>query len=977
MFFLRDFRLNTRTVTLSLRLPAVLLFGALVSQPAFAQTQAINGSIRGRITDPATAAVGDANGGVTNDDTGFTRSLVTGDEGYYVFPNLPLGTYTVTIQKPGFVTEHHTGITLSAGVEAVVDTQLKVGAVNTEVDVIGGASLVEPSRVSTGRTITHAEIDNLPLTSRNPYNFIVFQPGVSGHPNAELGIPRTLNTNGLLDRINYQMDGMVDTESDRYGLRLFPISDIYVREVQAVSNSYAPEFGSTAGDIYNVITNSGANDFHGEFSYLGRPTDLTARPILLAPTAPKPNLTLKDFAGNGGGRIIKDKLFVFGGYEHLDRGLPQPVTIAPASAALIGLSPSLLAVAPSVQHVQFFNFRADWVVNSKNQVFLRYNYFRNEYPFNTGVGGTNALDAASDFHDRTHVVGAQVLTTFSPTMLNELRFGWPYRNEKHLANPLTGPGPQIAIAGIASFNGSTNVGDRFQEKIPNLNDAFTAIRGKHTMKFGAGFQQILDTQTNDVYNQYVFPSVAAYQQAKSGANPFAYTTYNSVIGLPGAWYHSFFWNWFAQDSWQVRPGLLVIFGVRYDRFQSPDANPNASFVYSRSFRNPGKDFAPRLGLAWSITPKTVVRASSGLFYEPSPTNLWYNALVTSNPLAYQAAIQSNSPFAPAFPNIINFQPGAVPPSSSDIIAVTPNYRNAYTINSSFQISHQLTNSDSLTVGYVNTGARDLQFLRNMNLINPISYLADGRPVFGAASPATRLYPQFNNITLQDVGAITNYNALVVNYQHRWANGYQISASYTWSHSISDAPDANSFEQNNVISDPTNRGRDRGNSSVNRPQALTISSVIAPKVSLGSRVANWLANYNQLALLANISSGDEQNIVANRVLNGDAKAGSGSTSGSGASTAATRPLYIGRNTLRGPNIYQIDARYTRTFFTLWEHLRPSFIAEANNLFNHPNITSINSVVPVDATGAAQLPSSFPPLSTVLEGRILQFGVRLDW
>ena len=76
---------------------------------------------------------------------------------------------------------------------------------------------MEPSRVSTGRTITYAEIDNLPLTSRNPYNFIIFQPGVSGHPNAELGIPRTLNTNGLLDRINYQMDGMVNTQSDRTG----------------------------------------------------------------------------------------------------------------------------------------------------------------------------------------------------------------------------------------------------------------------------------------------------------------------------------------------------------------------------------------------------------------------------------------------------------------------------------------------------------------------------------------------------------------------------------------------------------------------------------------------------------------------------------------------------------------------------------------------------------------------------------------
>ena len=588
-------------------------------------------------------------------------------------------------------------------------------------------------------------------------------------------------------------------------------------------------------------------------------------------------------------RIIKDKLFVFGGYEHLDRGLPQPDTISSANAALIGLLPSQLAVAPSIQHAQFLNLRTDWVVDSKNQVFLRYNYFRNEYPFNAGVGGTNALDAAADFHDRSHLAAAQVLTTLSPTMLNELRFGWPYRNERHLADPLTGPGPQIAISGIASFNGSTSVGDRFQEKIPNLNDAFTMIRGSHTLKFGAGFQQILDTQTNDVYNQYVFPSVAAYLQAESGANPFSYTTYNSVIGLPGAWYHSFFWNWFAQDSWQIRPGLLVIAGVRYDRFQSPDANPNASFVYSRSFRNPGKDFAPRLGLAWNITPKTVIRASSGLFFEPSPTNLWYNALVTSNPLAYQASIQSNSPFRSGVSERHRLSAGRC-------AAVLLGHHRGHAqlqerLHHRFQLpdcppAYEQRFSDG---GIRQHGGRDLEFLRNMNLINPISYLADGRPVFGPASPSTRLFPQFNNIVLQDVGAITDYNALVVNYQHRWSYGYQVSASYTWSHSISDAPDANSFEQNNVIEDPTDRARDRGNSSVNRPQALTLTSVILPKFTLGNRVANWLANNNQLALLANLSSGDEQNIVANRVLNGDAKAGSGSTSGSGASTAATRPL----------------------------------------------------------------------------------------
>jgi hypothetical protein len=948
---------------------AFLLASATVTGVAFGQTQAINGSIRGHVTDATGSSIAAAKVSVLGDATGFVRVTESNGDGVFVLPNLPLGAYTLTIQKEGFNSDKHSGIVLDAGVEATIDAQLKVGSVETSVEVTGGAPIVDPSRVSTGRTITFEETNNLPLTSRNPYNFILFQPGVSGHPNPELGIPRLLNTNGLVDHVNYQLDGAVDTETDRTGLRLFAIANSYVSEVQVVSNSFAPEFGRTAGNIYNVITASGSNQFHGEALYIGRPLGLVARPILATPTTLLP--IADNFAANAGGAILKNKLFFFGSYEHVDRSVPNPITITAANAAALNIPASLLTNPPAIEHAAWVDGRIDWVITQKHSFFVRYNYFRNQYPFNTNIGGLNALSVAADFQDRAHVLGAQLLSAFSPTVLNELRFGWPYRNEQHLADPLTGKGPEILISGVANFGGSNAVGDRFQEKVPNLNDNFTVIRGAHTLKAGFGYQQNLDVQAGQIYTSYTFPSIAAYQAALSGVSPNGYTTFGASVGAPGAWYHSFFWDGFLQDSWQVTSKLLVVGGIRYDKFSGPAGDPNAAFSYSQKFNSPSGDFAPRLGIAYSPTSKTVFRINSGIFYEAPPTNLWYNALYQDGGASsYTASIAGSAPGAPAFPNtVVN---GTLPRSSSNIYTISPTIKNGYAINSSVQVTQQLSRNDAITVGYANTAGRNLEFLRNMNLINPGSFLADGRPVYSSTvSAATRMDPRFNNIQLQDSGANSSYNALITNYQHRTAYGLTVNASYTLSHSISDAPEGNVYDQGSVfLSNPVNRTFDRGNTSINRPDAFSASSVWTPTAKLDNKALNYLANNNQLTLLAVVSSGDQQNITANTVLNGDSLAGSGAN-------AATRPLYVGRNTVRTPKVYQFDMRYNRTFFKIRERIAPSFFIEANNIFNHPNITSINTVATVNSTGAIVTNPTFAPTSTLLEGRIVQLGVRAIW
>ena len=422
-----------------------------------------------------------------------------------------------------------------------------------------------------------------------------------------------------------------------------------MKEIQTISNSFSPEFGNTAGIIFNSITSSGTNQYHGMAQYLWRPKAASSCPILqnCNPAVPGgivlPSLHVDDFVGNVGGPVLKDKLFFFVAYEHLKRANPTGNTITVANQQALealGVPASDFGVAGQVQYAQWFDARGDWNINRKNQMFVRYNYFRNRYPFNTAVGGLNALSAAADFQDRAHIIGAQLVTTFTPTLLNEFRGSWPYRNEHHVADPLTGPGPQIVITSVATFGGSTGVADKFQEKIPSFSDNVTWIKGKHSMKYGVGFQQNLDTQFADVYTQYTFANLTQYANAKNGVviggvnQAQVYSSLAASIGQPGAAYHSVFWSFFGQDTWQLRRNILVTYGLRYDQYRSPNyaaTEPyNVAVVAAggkaQGFPVPKGNFAPRVGISWSPYSTTVVRLNAGMFYEAVPTNTWYNPL---------------------------------------------------------------------------------------------------------------------------------------------------------------------------------------------------------------------------------------------------------------------------------------------------------------------------------------------------------------
>ena len=147
----------------------------------------------------------------------------------------------------------------------------------------------------------------------------------------------------------------------------------------------------------------------------------------------------------------------------------------------------------------------------------------------------------------------------------------------------------------------------------------------------------------------------------------------------------------------------------------------------------------------------------------------------------------------------------------------------------------------------------------------------------------------------------------------------------------------------------------------------------PTFTLHNRFANEVANHNMLAVLANVSSGDQGSIYTGSSQNGDSTV-----------TTITRPSFVSRNTVRSPSIAQIDARYTRSISKLFDRVSPSFFIEAQNLLNHTNITGIATVQPVTAFNPAivgpngGIPTAAAPAitrSSVLEARIVQFGAAI--
>ncbi len=945
-----------------------------------AQSQAANGSIEGTVTDTSGGVLSDVRVTLVGVDTGATRTVITNDDGVYRAPLLPLGRYRVVAELQGFKQFERSGITLGAGDTAVVHVALSVGDVTEVVAVTTEPPPIDPGKIDFGRTLSEREVKNLPLVSRNPYNFALMQPAVTGYENVEFGVPR-IAANGTLLRVNYQIDGNTNTQKNSAGLRLLPISEVMMREVKVVTSGHAPEFGQTTGLVYNVITPSGTNTLKGSASYRFRRNKFSAFPFFFpGPRTPerKPDTNADTVTAEVGGPIVRDRLHYYAGVETTARDLSSArvITIRPEDATRIGLTPQPGAM-PAKQDVRFIFTKADYQLAPSHRLTTRYIRFANDSPRNNlpSAGGTpTSTEWATDFLDSMNSAAAQLASSFGANRLNELRVQFANRHQRRSASDISGSGPAIRINGVANFGGPYGDddphGSDFRQDIWQVIDNFTWIRGNHSVKVGFDAQLVSDARRSPTRQFFTFATIDDYLAARNGERPHAYATFSQLLGNPDFEMSSGLYSLFAQDDWRVTPNLKVLYGVRYDLYDYPTAATDAPFAGSRDFRIDRNNLGPRMGLAWTIDPQTVLRASIGVMFD-QPLLGFYEQAIQQNGLPVRTVVNVSgmTPGAPPFPQTLNdLPPGFARPAPS-ISTVSPDFDTGRTIQNNIQFERAFGRDLHAAIGVVYVRGSRLPTTNYINLINPVSTLADGRPIFSTVADAsTRLDPRFNRITeVQAVGE-SDYKALSLQVGKRLSHGLQFDLTYTYGNGTDTAPLIGTFAivGDDPRSDPTNLDRDKGPNLFDVRHNFAGTILLAPRVDTDLTWLSRLANDNQIGILLHFNSGLPFNVRADRDLNQDGDASN------------DRPLFVGRNSYTTPARYNVDVRYSR-FVPIRGSFRAEVLAEFKNVFNTVQIQTVNRVVATDAAGAPLVPlpqngDGFAPTSGY-EQRQFQLGFKM--
>jgi len=624
---------------------AVLLASAL---PGNAQT--ITATLEGRILDPTGALIPDATVMAVNNQTGLSRTVTSSGVGEYRILALPVGDYTVTVEKSGFKKEAKK-VTLQIGQTATLDFTLQIGELVGEVVVQAQEALLEPTRTAVATVIVENQIEGLPVSGRQFIDFALLAPGVtvgettSGSTDVIVEPVTKLSFGGQNIHFNFIAIDGADNMSTASGVQKTTPSQEAAKEFQVINTIYSTEFGRGVGGIVNIVTKSGTNEWHGSLYEYFQNDAFNAKSILSQPGLTK--LQQNQFGVTAGGPFRKEKTFFFGNYEGQRRrespfynsALFQGIDIVNAAKVSFGLQPENLNVTRTA-YADNITARIDHGISDRHLLFGR--YFFNDGRFTKQSPLNDGFDAPSTFRNnffRDQSLVGNLFSTFSPTFLNELRGQYAHRTFDF---PATSGEPHLEIANTFTTGVNRGNPDFYREWRTELVDKATLIRGSHTVSFGGNFNYVRTTESFPLF--YPFegtfacltgcafsydtgtPAVLFFQRNDPASNftePTILPNGTAVFqepGIPesirdlakGRLNHTYN-GFFVQDKWRATPNLTLNFGVRYEWE-----------TWSRNAVNTDTDnIDPRFGFAYNIgtSAHLILRGGFGLFHGTIPSPL--------------------------------------------------------------------------------------------------------------------------------------------------------------------------------------------------------------------------------------------------------------------------------------------------------------------------------------------------------------------
>ena len=978
-----------------MRITLAVLFLFAVCSSAFAQSP--TGSIGGIVFDPDAKIITGAEIIIVNDLTRVQYETKTNNEGIYSVPNLPPGPYRVQVSKVGFKTLIKPDIILNVQDAITINFTLPVGAESISVTVESGAPLVNATDGAVSTVIGQTLVQNLPLNGRSFNTLLQLTPGVviapsnsSSQGQFSVAGQRTSANNFLVDGVSANFGvspffglGTSGTGSAQAFSALGGTSSLVsveaLQEFRVETSSFAPEFGRSPGGQVVLTTRSGANDVHGGIYEYFRNDALDANDWFANQAAqPRSPERHNDFGGFLGGPIKRDRTFFFLSYEGARLRQPNTVVVQVPSEFSRMMAPTEVApflnaypqpddksVTPGVYVANFTgnysdpsaldagSLRIDHTFNSKWAVFGRFN----EAPSESAIR-TDSLNEVDTTEVRTRTLTVGAMASISPRIANNLRGNYSMQragvvNSLDSFGGATPPalntlGPNLPNAQnsfllFSTFDTGAYVsGPSAKNRNTQLNfaDDLTISRGTHQFKFGADYRAIyLDVRPFASSLEYTVSDIPTFLSTKE-ADIDASSTHASQFLVRST-------SIYGQDTWKITSRLTFTYGLRWELNPAPSARGGTTLASWENVDQPADlalapfgtplwkttytNFAPRIGIAYGLTPRGdfVVRGGLGIFYDTGADATGYLASSFPNDAAFCCATVA-LPIGDARTYIPSIS--TQPPYQGIVRGFSPNLKLPRSYQWNVALEKSFGAQQALSITYVGQAGRNL--LRQEGLAQPNANFA-------------------STFILSRNDALSNYDALQVQYRRPVSGRLQALLSYSWAHSLDSASNDIVNAVSNLVLSAAN---DYASSSFDVRYSFSGALVYAfPAVAKGKVLerlsGNWSAEtqivarsgfpFNGTVLTENIAGARPRPdlVLGQPVWIPDSQAPGGKSLNPNAFTLppSGRQGTEGRNDIRGFGLTEVDFSFGRKF-AISDHLNLQFRTDAFNLLNHPNFAN---------------------------------------